>query len=78
MTNTRNYVLHDLGKGEGVSNCCGAEMYADYDICPDCKEHCDTEIDCSACDGQGITKFLIIFTRTCKKCQGEGWVTLES
>jgi hypothetical protein len=23
-----------------VSNCCGAVVYENYDICPDCKEHC--------------------------------------
>tara|TARA_R110000772_G_scaffold92531_3_gene189452 strand:+ start:2235 stop:2399 length:165 start_codon:yes stop_codon:yes gene_type:complete len=26
-----------------VSNCCGAELYDDYDICPKCLEHCDRE-----------------------------------
>tara|TARA_R100000084_G_scaffold38499_1_gene15442 strand:- start:139 stop:357 length:219 start_codon:yes stop_codon:yes gene_type:complete len=25
-----------------ISNCCGAKMYDDCDICPECKEHCDT------------------------------------
>lgn len=27
---------------EEVSNCCGAPMYEDSDICMDCKEHCGT------------------------------------
>jgi hypothetical protein len=26
-----------------VSNCCGIELYDDYDICPKCLEHCDRE-----------------------------------
>jgi hypothetical protein len=25
----------------GVSNCCGAPVYTDLDICSDCKEHCE-------------------------------------
>ena len=24
-----------------VSNCCGASVYDDTDICSDCKEHCE-------------------------------------
>ena len=27
--------------GEGMSSCCGAAVYAETDICSDCKEHCD-------------------------------------
>lgn len=30
------------------SNCCGAEMspsYRDMEICPDCKEHCEVEVE---------------------------------
>ena|SRR3990167_6557094 len=26
-----------------VSNCCGAPVYSDTDICTDCKEHCEIE-----------------------------------
>jgi len=26
----------------GISECCGAEVYADYDICSRCLEHCET------------------------------------
>ena len=33
----------DLCKTGSVSNCCGAEMYGDSDICPDCGEHCEPE-----------------------------------
>ena len=25
-----------------LSNCCGAKMYDDCDICPECKEHCES------------------------------------
>jgi len=28
---------------ENLSNCCGARMYDDSDICSDCKEHCGVE-----------------------------------
>jgi len=24
-----------------VSNCCGAPVYAETDVCMDCKEHCE-------------------------------------
>lgn len=27
-----------------VSNCCGAYIYDDTDICSECLEHCDEEI----------------------------------
>lgn len=33
-------------KKEYVSNCCGAEMngmWQDYEMCPDCHEHCEVE-----------------------------------
>jgi len=26
---------------EVVSNCCGAKVYEDTDLCSDCKEHCE-------------------------------------
>ena len=26
--------------GEDVSDCCGAMIYSDTDICSDCQEHC--------------------------------------
>ena len=27
----------------GTSNCCGAPVYSDTDICTECGEHCETE-----------------------------------
>jgi len=27
-----------------ISNCCGALIYEDTDICSECLEHCDEEI----------------------------------
>ncbi len=27
------------------SDCCGAQVYDDYDICSDCYEHCDVWVD---------------------------------
>jgi len=35
----------------GVSNCCGAMIYDDTDICSDCHEHSDDE--CETCSGTG-------------------------
>ena len=33
-----------------ISNCCGAKMVAETDICSECKEHADTEeMCCSEC-----------------------------
>ena len=33
---------YDDGYGyDMLSNCCGAKMYDDCDICPECKEHCE-------------------------------------
>lgn len=32
----------DDGHGyDMLSNCCGAKMHDDCDICPECKEHCE-------------------------------------
>jgi len=28
--------------GDGVSSCCGIYFDGDYEICPACKEHCDS------------------------------------
>tara|TARA_Y100000310_G_scaffold217574_1_gene218626 strand:- start:3085 stop:3312 length:228 start_codon:yes stop_codon:yes gene_type:complete len=66
--------IHKMEIGDGRSNCCGAIMYADLDLCPECLEHCDTEIDCSDCKGTGKQEFLFIFTKTCENCNGEGWI----
>jgi RecJ-like exonuclease len=35
------------------SNCCGATVYEDTDICSDCKEHCAIMDACEDCDGTG-------------------------
>jgi hypothetical protein len=55
-----------------VSNCCGASIYSDTDICSDCKEHC-SEV-CEVCNGTGIVEIMgdgpnfewdVIGTRPC-------------
>ena len=35
------------------SNCCGATVYDDSDICNDCKEHCTIMTECPDCNGDG-------------------------
>lgn len=69
-----------------TSNCCGADMYDDYDICPDCKEHCGAVIDCPDCDGEGEIDEIDqsqVNSQTitppyhkvkCNTCGGEGWI----
>ena len=32
-----------LDEIEGVSDCCGADVYEDYDICSNCNDHCGRE-----------------------------------
>lgn len=27
-----------------INTCCGYESYTAYEICPECKEHCDWEV----------------------------------
>lgn len=27
-----------------INTCCNYESYTQYDICPECKEHCDWEV----------------------------------
>jgi len=27
-----------------INTCCGWESYTTYDLCPECKEHCDWEL----------------------------------
>jgi|LGOV01.1.fsa_nt_gb hypothetical protein len=34
-----------LGLGEDYSDCCGARLYDDSDICPECLEHCSVASD---------------------------------
>ena len=31
--------------GEDISDCCGAMIYADTDICSECQEHCGIQDD---------------------------------
>ena len=33
--------IHDIYDREWVSHCCGAKMYANIDMCSDCKEYCE-------------------------------------
>jgi len=32
-----------LDEIEEVSDCCGADVYEDYDICSNCNDHCGRE-----------------------------------
>ncbi len=36
--NMQEYLMEQ--KGSGVSECCGAGTYRDYQICENCGEHC--------------------------------------
>ena len=39
------------------STCCGAHTnYTEYDICPECRDHCDWEDDEPEYDSAGFTK----------------------
>ena len=40
-----------MDKREPTTNCCGALHWdwEEYDICPDCGEHCDVSFCCSFC-----------------------------
>lgn len=42
-----------LGDTLITSNCCGAGIYEETDICMDCKEHCEPSF-CETCDGKGL------------------------
>jgi hypothetical protein len=35
-----NMILDEI---EEVSDCCGADVYEDYDICSNCNDHCGRE-----------------------------------
>ena len=35
---------------EPLSDCCGADVYPDIDICSECKEHCAETVICPECD----------------------------
>ncbi|MGV8130500.1 MAG: hypothetical protein ACP5N7_00180 [Candidatus Pacearchaeota archaeon] len=69
-----------------ISNCCGAKVEYDSDICSECKEHCSITESCKVCDGVGTIDVLDdsksmemrinppIKTIKCEKCDGEGWI----
>ena len=65
------------------SNCCGADVYDDSDICSDCKEHCGVMTRCPECedgyrevmDTDNINSRTITppyKTVICEFCEGEG------
>lgn len=72
-----------------LSNCCGAVVYPDSDICSDCKEHCTIEETCSECDGTGEVEIIDqsrVNSRTidipykkikCELCDGTGIIEVE-
>ena len=72
-----------------VSNCCGATVDNDSDICGDCHEHCGIEETCLECQGTGSIDVLDdmkqlsmyitppIKTIACDKCDGNGYVEVD-
>ena len=71
-----------------LSNCCGAVVYPDSDICSDCNDHCGIEETCDLCDGKGTIEVREDYhppmainerwkTITCTKCAGEGFIEVE-
>lgn len=71
-----------------LSNCCGAVVYPDLDICSDCKEHRGIEETCDLCEGKGTIEVradyhppMCIDERwiktTCTKCAGEGTIECD-
>jgi DnaJ-class molecular chaperone len=74
---------------ETWSNCCGAPVYDDSDICSDCKEHCGLETYCPDCDGTGKIDVMIkesfasqrinphFEKQKCETCNGEGYIEVE-
>lgn len=71
------------------SNCCGANVEPDSDICLNCGEHCSIIETCPDCQGEGTIDVLDdsksmemridppIKTVTCKNCDGEGWIEVD-
>jgi len=39
---------------EATSDCCGADIHEDTDLCANCMEHCGTAYHCADC-GQEVT-----------------------
>ena len=72
-----------------LSNCCGAPVSYDSDICSDCKEHCAIEKTCNTCDGTGVVDIVdedritsktidVPYKKiTCPDCDGEGLVEID-
>lgn len=50
------------GNENRMSDCCVSAMYDDSDICPNCKEHCETYVFCKECG------WLRNENEECKKC----------
>tara|TARA_R110002020_G_scaffold96958_1_gene231624 strand:+ start:10321 stop:10455 length:135 start_codon:yes stop_codon:yes gene_type:complete len=38
--NNRDFWYKYMPEQTGSSDCCGAPVIADYNLCSDCKEHC--------------------------------------
>jgi len=57
--------IEDLINRHLESNCCGAPVYTDSDICTCCGEHCEvidpnaSTVDCPDCDGKGVVDVVI-------------------
>jgi DnaJ-class molecular chaperone len=81
------------GQGK-VIECCGEIVTNDYQICPECKEHCG-EDDCEECNGSGEVEETFIdddnmcswcngtgegmtSDSTCQKCKGKGVETFKN
>lgn len=66
---------------ERLSNCCGAPVAYDSDICSDCGEHC--ALVCPECNGEGQVLANYQGNRTdplytrCENCKGSGEVDCE-
>lgn len=63
MDNTQEYLNPNV-----VSSCCGAPMFEDVDICPECKEHCNPICLCEICEGEGKVN-----GQKCEECDGWGY-----
>jgi len=65
-----------ISKAEYVSDCCGAPMYGDYDICSSCQEHASGCGVCERCMGKGEVMGESS-KQACPECEGEGSVIIE-